>query len=91
MRTGLEIHVFRKNMPRKEHRGRFEPAFAERDKKQAMIDLQGISSNWFKNQFCPTRRLSRLQVQRNGEGKLGVEQVAISVHVGWGEAGGALF
>ncbi len=27
--------------------GRFKPAFAERDKQQAMIDLRGISSNWF--------------------------------------------
>jgi hypothetical protein len=24
-----------------------KPAFAERDKKQTMIDLRGISSNWF--------------------------------------------
>jgi hypothetical protein len=27
--------------------GRFQPAFAERDKKQKMIDLRGISTNWF--------------------------------------------
>jgi len=27
---------------------RFKPAFAERDKKQAMIDLRGIPTNWFK-------------------------------------------
>jgi hypothetical protein len=33
---------------------RFKPAFIERDKKQTMIDLRGISSNWFKNQFCPS-------------------------------------
>jgi hypothetical protein len=26
--------------------GRFKPAFAERDEKQIMIDLRGISSNW---------------------------------------------
>ncbi len=32
--------------------GRFKPAFAERDKKQTMTDLRGISSNCFKNQFC---------------------------------------
>ncbi len=31
---------------------RFKPAFAERDKKQTMIDLRGISPNWFKNQLC---------------------------------------
>jgi hypothetical protein len=30
--------------------GRFKPAFAKRDKKQAMIDLRGILTNWFKNQ-----------------------------------------
>jgi hypothetical protein len=29
--------------------GRFKPAFAERDKKQTMTDLRGISANWFKN------------------------------------------
>jgi hypothetical protein len=28
----------------------FQPAFAKRDKKQTMIDLQGISTNCFKNQ-----------------------------------------
>jgi hypothetical protein len=28
--------------------GRFKPAFAKRDKKQTMIDLRGISTNWFK-------------------------------------------
>ncbi len=28
--------------------GRFRPAFAKRNKKQAMIDLCGISRNWFK-------------------------------------------
>jgi hypothetical protein len=26
---------------------RFKEAFAERDKKQTMIDLRGISTNWF--------------------------------------------
>jgi hypothetical protein len=31
--------------------GRFKPAFAEGDKKQTMIDLRGISTNWFNNQF----------------------------------------
>jgi hypothetical protein len=30
---------------------RFNPAFAERDKKQTMVDLRGRSTNWFKNQF----------------------------------------
>ncbi len=34
--------------------GRFKPAFAKRDKKQTMIDLRGISTNWFKNQLCPS-------------------------------------
>jgi hypothetical protein len=27
--------------------GRFKPALAERDEKQKMIDLRGISTNWF--------------------------------------------
>ncbi len=31
--------------------GRFKPAFAKRDKKQTMIDLKGISTNWFKIQL----------------------------------------
>jgi hypothetical protein len=31
---------------------RFKPAFAERDRKQTMINLRGISPNWFKNQLC---------------------------------------
>ncbi len=30
--------------------GGFKPAFAKRDKKQAMIDLRRILTNWFKNQ-----------------------------------------
>jgi hypothetical protein len=34
--------------------GRFKPAFAERDRKQTMIDLRGISSNWFKTSFVPS-------------------------------------
>ena len=42
---------------------RFKPAVAERDKKQTMIDLRGISTNWFKNQLCPSKRLSRLWAQ----------------------------
>jgi hypothetical protein len=42
---------------------RFKPAFAERDKKQTMIDLQGISTNWFKNQLFPSTRLSMLRAQ----------------------------
>jgi hypothetical protein len=37
--------------------GGFKPAFAERGKKQAMIDLRGISSKWFKNRLCPPIRL----------------------------------
>ncbi len=37
-----------------------ESAFAERNKKQIMIDLRGISSNWFKNQLCPSIRFSWL-------------------------------
>jgi hypothetical protein len=41
--------------------GRFKPAFDERDKKQILIDLRGISTNWFKNQCCPSVRLSRLR------------------------------
>jgi hypothetical protein len=34
--------------------------FAEKDKKQTMIDLRGISTNWFKNHLCPSIKLSRL-------------------------------
>ncbi len=30
----------------------------ETDKKQTMIDLRGILSNWFNKQFCPSIRLS---------------------------------
>jgi hypothetical protein len=30
--------------------GRFKPAYAERDKRQTMIDLPGISTNWFTKQ-----------------------------------------
>ncbi len=33
--------------------GGLNRAFAKRDKKQTMNDLRGISTNWFKNQFCP--------------------------------------
>jgi hypothetical protein len=33
--------------------GRFKPAFAERDKKQAVIDFRGISSNQFKTGYAP--------------------------------------
>jgi hypothetical protein len=36
---------------------RFKPAFAERDKKQTMINLRGIPTNWFKNQLCPSTRI----------------------------------
>jgi hypothetical protein len=42
----------------------FKPAFAEeRDKKQTMIDLRGISTSWFKNKLCPSPRLSRLRAR----------------------------
>jgi hypothetical protein len=41
--------------------GRFKPPFAEKDKKQTMKDLRRISSNWFKNQLYPFKRLSRLR------------------------------
>ncbi len=37
--------------------GRFKPA--KRDRKQTIIDLREISTNWFENQFCPSNRLSR--------------------------------
>ena len=43
------------------HGGRFKRVFAERDKKQTMIDLRGISTNWFINQLCPSIRLSWLR------------------------------
>ncbi len=36
--------------------GRFEPAFAERDKKQTMIDLRWILTNLIWNQLCPSVR-----------------------------------
>jgi hypothetical protein len=41
--------------------GRSKQAFAERDKKHTLINLRGISTNWFKNQLCPFIRLSRLR------------------------------
>jgi len=41
--------------------GRVKPAFAERDKKQTMIDLRGISTNLLKNQLRPSIRLSKLR------------------------------
>jgi hypothetical protein len=44
--------------------GRFKSTFAKRDKKRTMIDLRGIPTNWFKNQLCPSIRLSRLSVQK---------------------------
>jgi hypothetical protein len=44
--------------------GRFKPAFAEKDQKQTMIDLRGISTNWLKNQLCPSIRLSRLNCKK---------------------------
>jgi hypothetical protein len=48
----------------------FKPAFAEKDTKQTMTDLRGISTNWFKNHLCPSIRLSRLQAQIWYEQKL---------------------
>jgi hypothetical protein len=36
---------------------RFKPAFAERNKKQTMKDLRGISRNRFNNQLCPFKGL----------------------------------
>jgi hypothetical protein len=41
--------------------GRFKSAFAQRDKKQTMIDLQGISISWFKNQLYPSICFSGLR------------------------------
>ncbi len=49
------VHVVPPLIPNDE---RFKPAFAERDKKQTMIDLGEISTNWFKT--SPSTRLSRL-------------------------------
>ncbi len=31
----------------------FKPPFAERDNKQSMIDLRGISTNWFETSYVP--------------------------------------
>jgi hypothetical protein len=42
--------------------GRFKSAFAKRDKKQRMIGLQEISTNWCKNRLCPSTRLSLIWV-----------------------------
>jgi hypothetical protein len=33
--------------------GRFNPVFSERGKKQTIIDLRGISTNWLKNSSVP--------------------------------------
>jgi hypothetical protein len=38
--------------------GGFKSTFAERDKKQTLIDLIGILTNWFKNQLCPSIKLT---------------------------------
>jgi hypothetical protein len=35
-----------------------KPAFVKRDKKETMIDIRGISTNWLKNLFCLSTRLS---------------------------------
>jgi hypothetical protein len=32
---------------------RLKPAFSERDKMQTMIDLPGISTDWFKTSYVP--------------------------------------
>ena len=61
---------------------RFKPAFAERVKKQTMIDLQGISTNWFKNQLCSSIRLSRLRALRWVETGLN-RSILINCHVGF--------
>jgi hypothetical protein len=45
----------------------FKPALAERDKKQTMIGLRGVSTNWLKNLFCPAIRLSRLRALKKAE------------------------
>jgi hypothetical protein len=39
---------------------RFNLAFAVRDMQKIMIDLREISTIWFKNQQCPSTRLSSL-------------------------------
>jgi hypothetical protein len=39
--------------------GRFKSAVAERDKKQTMIDLREISSNWFKTEILKRSRRRR--------------------------------
>jgi hypothetical protein len=44
----------------------FKPAFAKRDKKQTMIVLREIPTNWFKTQLFPSIRLSRLWAQMRG-------------------------
>jgi hypothetical protein len=31
----------------------YKPAFAERDKKQTVIDLRGIATNWLKTNYDP--------------------------------------
>jgi hypothetical protein len=36
-----------------------ETGFCRKRKKQTMIILRRISTNWFKNQLCPTIRLYR--------------------------------
>jgi hypothetical protein len=42
-------------------RSQKEEGFPKRDKKQTMIDLRGIPTNWFKKQLCLSGRLSRLR------------------------------
>jgi hypothetical protein len=40
--------------------GRLKLAFIKRDRKQTMIDLRGISTDWFENHLYPSIRRSRL-------------------------------
>jgi hypothetical protein len=61
MKMILAVQVITKQEQLISNGGRYNPAFAERDRKQTMIDLRGIASNWFKNQFCPSIRLARLR------------------------------
>jgi hypothetical protein len=61
--------VFRVDLGREElisNGGRFKSAFTDRDKKRTMTDLRGIPSNWFMNQFCPSRRFSRALIGTGG-------------------------
>jgi hypothetical protein len=63
--------------------GRFKPAFARRDKKQAMLDLRGISTNWFKNQLIRSTRLSRLRawVKNSGSHETPYPRISLASNV----------